>query len=723
MSTIYRLYATAPRGVSDLLGAELREFGGEVLKEEPGGVAWQGSLAQAYRACLWSRLANRILLPIGEFQAADTDQLYTGIGALDWSRHLSVDGTLAVDVSLRRSPITHSQFAAQRVKDALVDQLRTADGRRPSVDLLQPQLRVNVHVDRNRVTVSIDLSGDSLHRRGYRLEGSKAPLKENLAAAILLRARWPEVAAAGGSLIDPMCGSGTLPIEAALMAGDVAPGLTRSYFGFRGWRGHVPDHWQALLDEATRRREAGLQHLPTIIGYDADRATVAAALANLDRAGLRGYVHVERRSLDQVQAPACATGLVTVNPPYGERLGERDALQPLYAQLSEVLKRHFSGWRAALFTGNSDLAKVMGLRARRFNVLFNGPIECRLLHFDVEPRWYVQAGPHKIRPAALEDLGEGAQMLANRLRKNLKEFRRWAARAGVSCYRVYDADLPEYALAVDLYEGDERWVHVQEYQAPASIEPSKARARLREGLAVLAQVLEVPEHRVVVKVRKRQKGTEQYERHAQQGHFLTVQEQGLRFLVNLTDYLDTGLFLDHRMTRRLIGELAQGRDFLNLFAYTGSATVYAAAGGARSTTTVDMSATYLDWARRNLEANGFSGPAHRLVQADCLAWIASQVKAPERRYGLIFLDPPTFSTSKRMHGNFDVQRDHVALLNNVLSLLADDGVLIFSNNFRKFRMDRDALPDLAIEDISAATVPKDFARNPRIHNCWRITRR
>lgn len=723
MRASHELFVTAPRGVGDLLLAELAACGADDAREQAGGVACNGSLEVAYRACLWSRVASRVLLPIARFQAGDADALYHGVSTVDWAQHLAPEGTLAVDATLRRSPIRHSHYAAQRVKDAVVDQLRAPSGARPSVALLRPDLRINVHIDREQATVSIDLSGESLHRRGYRLEGAQAPLKENLAAAILLRARWPELAAQGGALIDPMCGSGTLPIEAALIAADVAPGLERTYFGFLGWRGHAPARWQSLLDEAHERRAAGLGHLPSIIGYDADRDAVAAALGNLERVGLRGYIHIERRSLDQVQTPKAPPGLVVANPPYGERLGERETLQPLYRELAELFKRSFVGWRAAVFTGNPELAKGMGLRARRYNVLFNGPIECRLLHFDIDPRWYVDAGPHRLRPAAPKSLGEGALMLANRLRKNLKELGRWARREEVDCYRVYDADLPEYALAVDLYRSEELWVHVQEYQAPASIEPAKARARLREGLAVVAQVLDVPQQRLVVKVRKRQKGAAQYEKHAAQGRFLTVREGGLRFLVNLTDYLDTGLFLDHRLTRRLVGELAPQRDFLNLFAYTGSASVYAAAGGARSTTTVDMSATYLDWAGRNLALNGFSGPGHQRVQADCLSWIERQGRAPQYRFGLIFLDPPTFSTSKRMQQSFDVQRDHVPLLRNVTKLLTDDGVLVFSNNFRKFRMDRAALDELHIEDISAATLPKDFARNPRIHNCWRISRR
>jgi 23S rRNA (guanine2445-N2)-methyltransferase / 23S rRNA (guanine2069-N7)-methyltransferase len=312
----------------------------------------------------------------------------------------------------------------------------------------------------------------------------------------------------------------------------------------------------------------------------------------------------------------------------------------------------------------------------------------------------------------------GAAMFANRLRKNLRHLGKWTRREEITCYRLYDADLPEYALAVDLYEG---WAHVQEYAAPATIDPEKAAARLRDALAVIPAVLSVPEDRVILKVRRRQKGPAQYERQATTGQFREIREGGLRFLVNLTDYLDTGLFLDHRPTRALIRSAIAGGRFLNLFAYTGTASVYAAAGGAASTTTVDMSPVYLDWARRNMALNGFGeGQTHRFVRADCLAWLGTP--HPER-YRVIFLDPPTFSNSKRMsEATFEVQRDHVSLIQAAAKLLARDGMLFFSNNFRQFKMQRAGLPGLILEDITHATIPSDFQRNPRIHTCWKITR-
>jgi 23S rRNA (guanine2445-N2)-methyltransferase / 23S rRNA (guanine2069-N7)-methyltransferase len=310
-------------------------------------------------------------------------------------------------------------------------------------------------------------------------------------------------------------------------------------------------------------------------------------------------------------------------------------------------------------------------------------------------------------------------MFANRLRKNLRTIGAWARRQSIDCYRLYDADIPEYALAVDLYRGESLWVHCQEYAAPRSVDPVDAARRLEEAMATIPELLGVPEEQVFLKVRQRQKGTSQYQKLAQRGRFHEVREDHCRLLVNFTDYLDTGLFLDHRLTRALAAQLARGRKFLNLFAYTASATVHAALGGAATTTTVDMSRTYLDWAQRNLALNGIAGPEHLLIQADCLEWLEQANRAAAwHRYGVIFLDPPTFSSSKRMRNTFEVQRDHPRLIRQALHLLEPGGTLIFSNNYRRFRMDPPILEEFVVEDITARTLPRDFARNPRIHNCW-----
>jgi 23S rRNA (guanine2445-N2)-methyltransferase / 23S rRNA (guanine2069-N7)-methyltransferase len=738
MSLPLRLFASAPRGIEPLLADELRALGGEHVKETRAGVTFGGDLTLAYRVCLWSRVANRVLLPLAQFPAATPEALYAGVRSIDWAAHLDQNGTLAVDFNTYRSAITHTHYGALKVKDAIVDQFRERTGVRPSVATDEPDVRINVYVHADVASLSIDLSGESLHRRGYRVDTVTAPLKENLAAAILLRAGWPAIAHAGGALVDLMCGSGTLPIEAALMASDSAPGIERTYYGFLRWRGHDAAIWQALLAEARARRETGIKKLPPIRGYDSDPAAVRVALLNVEHAGLTGLVHIERRYLADCRSEHVEhAGLVVVNPPYGERLGAESELPGLYRELGNVLKRCYEGWRAAVFTGNPDLGKVMGLRAHKMHVLYNGAIECKLLHFEVIPKQFVieRAPTHADVPVPRDtESGErpverpptqgpavltpGAEMFANRLRKNLKQLGKWAERENICCYRLYDADMPEYALAIDLYQGAARWAHVHEYAAPKSIDPDKASERLQEALSAMPGVLGIPVEQIFLKVRQRQKGSSQYERLAERGEFHEVQEDGLKLLVNFTDYLDTGLFLDHRLTRRILREQAKDKRFLNLFGYTGAATVHAAVG-ARATTTVDMSRTYLDWARRNLALNGFEGPQHELIQADVLVWLAEEA---ERRYELIFLDPPTFSTSKRMQDTLDIQRDHVALIRAAGRLLSPGGTLIFSTNFRRFRLEREGLAEFAVEDISRATIPKDFERNPRIHQCFKLAR-
>ena len=708
-------FAAAPSGVEPLLTAELAALGAAQVKPMRSGIRFRGTLETAYRACLWSRTASRILLPLAELPVADSPALYAGVLELPWEEHLAPEGTLSVEFSGNCPGIDHSHYGAQRVKDAIVDRFRARCGQRPNVNRLQPDLRIHVQWRDGQATVSLDLSGDSLHRRGYREATVTAPLKETLAAALLLKSGWTEIAAAGGPLLDPLCGSGTLAIEAAWIAGDRAPGLSREHWGFSGWLGHIPALWNRLLAEARERWAAGQSRIPLILASDQDPKAVRATWVNAGRAGIADRLRIERREWIAVEPPPGAPGLVIINPPYGERLGEQDEIAALYVQIGERLKARFAGWRAALFTGNPDLGKRMGLRADKVHAFHNGPLDCRLLRFRVEPEYFVnrETADQKTRSHALELALDGAEDFVNRLRKNLRHLGRWAAREGVSCYRLYDADLPEYAVAIDRYE---QWLHVQEYAPPASIDPARAQARLQQIMAVLPTVLELPPENIFLKVRQRQRGVSQYQKQAQQGRFHEVREGPARFLVNFTDYLDAGLFLDHRITRQRLGELAKGRRFLNLFGYTGTATVYAALGGAVSTTTVDLSATYLDWARRNLELNGLNNPWRRFIQADCREWLAET----RERYDLIFLDPPTFSNSRRMDGSFDVQRDHGELLQHTLRLLAPGGALIFSTNARRFRLDRDALAEWRIEDWSRPTLPLDFARHPKIHQCYKI---
>ena len=713
----FQFFATAALGLEPLLAAELSQLQVHEIHAERAGVRFRGDLQSAYRVCLWSRLASRILLPLRSFPAADGEALYQGAAAIDWGEHLASNGTVAVDCALTRSQLRHSQYAALRIKDALVDQFRERTGERPTVARERPDLRLNLYIHRDRATLSIDLSGESLHRRSYRAAAGQAPLKENLAAALLVRAGWPELAGEGTALVDPFCGSGTLPVEAALIAADLAPGLLRDYFGFIGWRGHDPQLWNKECEAARQRgRQGRSRSLPTIIGYDRDPRAISAARDHAAQAGVDKLVHFERRALERFSIPSgIDRGLLATNPPYGERLGDVQSLRPLYNRLGQLLTEQCRGWRAVVLTGDPQLGRAIGLRAGKINTLYNGALKCQLLQFELNSRNRWCSLEEGAGGAIRKPLSAGATMFANRLRKNLKNFRKQASREGTDCFRAYDADLPEYAVAVDLY-GDE--AHLQEYRAPKTVDPGKAARRLQEIQEALPQVLDIPAERIHLKVRQRQKGLRQYEKQARRGVFKEVREGNCRFLVNLTDYLDTGLFLDHRPTRQLVQNMAAGKRFLNLFAYTGTTTVHALKGGASATTTVDMSRPYLEWAEKNLRLNGFDPDAQELIQADCLVWLADAAG----KYDLIFLDPPSFSNSKGMAGTLDVQRDHVALVRKALRFLAPDGTLIFSNNLRTFALDQDALGDLEIENITDQTIPFDFQRNPRIHHCWSIRR-
>ncbi len=487
-------FATTPKGLELLLVEELRQLGAVNPAEKLAGVVFSGDLALAYKACLWSRFANRILLKLTEVPASIPEELYANVQTIAWDEHLDPNGTLSVNFVTSHSAITHSLFGAQKVKDAIVDQFREKYNVRPSVDKENPDIAIHVYLNRDRATLSLDLSGESLHKRGYRLERGAAPLKENLAAAILTRAGWPMIAKQGGTLIDPMCGSGTLLIEAAWMAGDIAPGLYRDYFGFLGWKKHNKAEWEKIMAEAMQRKN--IAKIPTIVGYDQDPHTIKIAFANIERAGLLGKVHVEKQELSSC-LPKNPSGLLVVNPPYGERLGEVDELKVLYQQLGMKLKKEFVGWQAAVFTGNPLLGKNMGLRARKHYALFNGLIPCQLLLFDVQPEKFVDRSPsadneRRIREAGrslTEEHRAAVQSFSNRLTKKMKHLSRWAKRENITCYRLYDADLPEYAVSIDIYD---QFVLVQEYQAPRSIAPQKAEQRLNSVLAVLPDILHLP---------------------------------------------------------------------------------------------------------------------------------------------------------------------------------------------------------------------------------------
>ena len=696
------LFASTARGLEELLKTELENLGATGCQVVQGGVHFEGDTRLLYQSLMWSRLASRIMMPLTECKVYSDLDLYLGVQAINWTEMFNQDATFAVHFSGVNEEIRNSQYGALKVKDAIVDAFTRKNLPRPNVDKENPDVRINVRLNKEVAHISLDLSGEGLHLRGYRDATGIAPIKETLAAAIVMRSGWQP----GTPMLDPMCGSGTLLIEAAMLATDRAPGLHRGHWGFKGWSQHDDAVWQEVKADAQTRARAGLAAYEShFYGSDIDGRVIERARSNARRAGIADLVTFEVKDVAKLSnpLPKGPYGTVISNPPYGERLDSEPALIALHNLLGRTMKTQFGGWNLSLFSASPELLSCLQLRAERQFKAKNGPLDC------------VQKNYH-----LAETDGTATVMLAddyaNRLRKNLKKLEKWARQEGIECYRVYDADLPEYNVAVDRYG---EWVVVQEYAPPKTVDATKARQRLFDVIAATISVMGIPANRLVLKTRERQKGKNQYEKMSEKGEFMQVSEYNARLWVNLTDYLDTGLFLDHRIARRMLGQMSKGKDFLNLFSYTGSASVHAGLGGARSTTTVDMSRTYLEWAERNLRLNGLTGRPHRLLQADVLGWL----RDADEQFDLIFIDPPTFSNSKRMEDTFDVQRDHLKLMTDLKRLLRKGGTIMFSNNKRGFKLDTDGMAKLGLkaEEITQKTLSPDFARNRQIHNCWLIT--
>lgn len=701
-----QLFATCARGFEELLKQELIQLGAINCQVAQGGVHYDAESLTMYKTLLWSRLASRILLPLTEGKIYSDLDLYSLVVNFNWQEVFDPRCTFFVDFNGTNQEIRHTQFGAMRVKDGIVDHFERSGLPRPNVDKEMADIRLHAYLNKENLILSLDLSGEALHLRGYRSGTGAAPLRETLAASIIVRSGWDKTT----SIVDPMCGSGTLLIEAAQMAADIAPNLNREHWGFDYWKGHEVETWLSIKNEAKKVKNLRLSG-QSFLGFDLDHKVLAKAKQNAELAGVAELIQWQSCDIQDLKNPLSKEekGTLVCNPPYGERLGTTPALIALYSVLGKKLKTEFAGWNASIFSSEPSLLDCLRLRSHRQFKAKNGPLEC------VQKNYRISENPQVSEESlTFQANDQVAPDFANRLQKNRKKIEKWAKKEGLEAYRLYDADLPEYNLALDVY-GD--YLVIQEYAAPKKVDENKARQRLLDAISATLSVMNVETNKLILKVRQKQKGANQYEKLAHKGDYFYVKEYGAELWVNLTDYLDTGLFLDHRKTRKMLGEMAQGKDFLNLFAYTGTGTVHAALGGAKSTTTVDMSHTYLNWAEQNLELNNFKvGRKHKLIQADCLQWLYEC----KEQFDLIFVDPPTFSNSKRMDDSWDVQRDHPKLFTHLKKLLRPQGKIIFSNNKRGFKMDFTSLETLGLkaEEISKQTLPLDFERNPKIHNCW-----
>lgn len=701
--TTLELLITTGKNLENLLADEIKELLDDIsVKMAPGQVSLTATLAQAYTLCLWSRLANRVLLKVAEGDADSVETLYQMSQSVAWFRHFDVGNTFAIDFIGTNRTIKNTQFGAQVIKDGIVDQFTELKEQRPSVDKANPDVRIQCRIHRQFANLYIDLSGQSLHIRHYRERAGQAPLKEYLAYVMLIRSGW--LKQQDKPLYDPMCGSGTIAIEAAQIKANIAPGARRERWGFTHWRGHDETLWASLKNKAISQQKAN--EGAVIHANDIDGRLVNIAAQNAKRAGVDKLIEFTCADATKFKPEVQSNGFMVSNPPYGERLSDTNTLLMLFQELGLYLKQHFQHWHCAFLTSNKALLKQLKLIQSKEYTVMNGKLECQIVTYELNEK----------NCEVREDSGSQSGEFANRLKKNVQKTQRWLKTQDTNCYRIYDADLPDYNVAIDRY-GD--WVVVQEYAAPKHIPEAKTQARLQQVIVSLPSVLDVSPYQIVTKTRMKQKGAQQYEKLSKEGKRHLVHENGAQFWVNLTDYLDTGLFLDHRDTRQWVRNNSKDKRVLNLFAYTGSVSVFAALGGAKQVTTVDMSNTYLNWAKDNFTLNKITG-YHAFFKADCLSWVADC----QQTFDLIFVDPPSFSNSKSMEQSWDVQRDHEALLTDVCRLLSPNGQILFSNNLRQFKLNEEKMKELGltVTNMSAQTIPEDFKRNQKIHQCWLLTR-
>lgn len=831
------LVATCAFGLEAVVVDELARLGYAGRAISTGRVEFLGNARAIARTNLWLRSADRVLLRVAQFDCSTFDELFDITRSLPWETLIAPDEAFPVDGRSVRSQLTSVPAVQRTVKKAIVERLQDAHAR-----VLLPEtageVRAEVSLLHDIATITLDTSGDGLHKRGYRPIVGAAALKETLAAGLVQLSVWHP----SRPLVDPFCGSGTIAIEAAMLARNIAPGRNRS-FGCEKWSRFPVGTWEEAREEAAAAPTGELAI--AIHASDIDERAIALTRRAAHEAGVERDVHCKVQPFDQLQSKR-EYGSIITNPPYGMRLGDDEReLLALYRSMPSVFKR-LPAWSFHVLTGRLDLEDIVGQQASRRRKLYNSQIECTYFTFlgpkpprreehaprsevakpeggaaevageaEVGEAEFERAGLGKARSDLGERAGDGGDVarsgqvglqggdvvphartddaqedrsetedearsevpdevtdeqtndtreeepsetrvetdandepsskpkprvparpmaafgglrerderelaqFADRLQKNVRHLRRYPSR-GITCYRVYERDCPDVPLIIDRYEG---CVHVAEYEREHSRTFAQQTDWWARVVREISQACEVPEGSIFTKQKHRQKGLTQHERISDEQRTIVAQEGGLRFEVNLTDYIDTGLFLDHRLTRGMFRDQVRafgpGCRVLNLFCYTGAFTVYAAHGGCASSVSVDLSNTYLSWTQRNLGLNGLYRKEHELVRMDVLEYLASCDAS--RPFDLVICDPPTFSNSKSTEEDWQVAQSQAQLFPLLRRVLAPGATVYFSNNYRRFKLDEEMLARLgfAAKEISRQTVPPEY-RNERIHRCWKL---
>ncbi len=714
-------FAQCAKSQQDLVLNEIKKLKTNNIKQIGGGVEFESDLENAYRFCLTSRYSTRLLkLLKKDFNCTDADKLYELSSEIEWENFISDESSFAVTCTAQNTKwLQNSHYGLLRVKDSVVDRIRLKyNDNRPNVDTDNPDATFHIHIFKNIATWYVDFSGRSLHKRSYKKEATKATLKEDLAATILTRSGFHIDLEKKIDFYDPFCGSGTLAIEAALMAKNIAPGLLKPYsFDFCNLKDFDSDLYESLLDEY----ESKITKSPIkIFASDYSEKAIEISKENAKRANVLDDIEFFVQDFTEIDKDFVSKNVhIICDPPYGIRMGYASKIIDLFHKSRIILEKYFGGSRVSIIANDPSYLTALALKPEKTNIVYNGGNECQLAHyrlFSKEEREIMRQKNIERREKRLNTpLSSGAQMVYNRLEKNLKELKPKMEKQKVTCYRIYDADMPEYNASVDNYEN--KWLIVNEYAPPKTIDPTKAKNRLEELVLALERITNIDIENIFIKTRRKQKGSKQYDKFDDKKQFFIINENNLHYTVNFEDYLDTGIFLDHRPTRKFIKENSKDKRFLNLFCYTGTATVAAASGGALSSVSVDLSSKYLDWTQKNLENNNLATMNHIFYNQDSIFFL----KNSWDKYDLIFCDPPTFSNSKKKNIVFDVQRDHLYLIHQCMDHLEKNGLLIFSNNFKKFTLDQRILDKYNVKDVTQESIGDDFKNSKKIHWCYHIT--
>jgi len=727
MSDSISLIATTAFGLEALVKRELEELGYQANVISPGWIRFEADLRGICRANMWLRTADRVVIEINSFECKDFDMLFETTKAIHWDKWIPKDGQFVVTGRSIQSQLSSVPACQRTVKKAMAESLLKAHRTTvlPETGSLH---KVEIALVKDQAWLLLDTTGPSLHKRGYRPATATAPIKETLAAAMVQLSFWnPD-----RPLLDPFCGTGTIPIEAALIGRNMAPGMYRD-FPSAEWQCIAKDTWRDVRTEALDlMKQPGSERL---LGTDNDERILIAARKNAALAGVADDIHFQQREFKDLLSKR-EHGCLITNPPYGERMGDPEEVEQLYRSIPETLKR-LPTWSHYIITSYPKFERLIQKEADRRRKLYNGRIECTYYQFhgprpgtvvdrkrvEVSESQTEQTSPLALKAAEeptavfggdLQKTVEQCEIFSNRLAKRARHLRRWPTKRGITCLRLYERDIPEIPLVVDRYEDH---LHIVEFDRPHERDLAQHADWLEKLVETASQTLDIPKDQIFLKQKHRKSGSEQHQRVDKASYELRVQEGGLTFIVNLSDYVDTGLFLDHRQTRDMVRKQASGKRVLNLFGYTGAFTVYAIDGGASSTVTVDLSKNYLSWAHRNLLANEYPTDNHQFVRADAMEFVTEMASPNE--FDIAIVDPPTFSNSKRLETDWDIQRQHVELLNATLAAIKPGGMIYFSTNFRRFKLDEDALHSTSIVEISKHTIPEDY-RNRRIHRCWKI---